>query len=120
MAHQLGAVYDTPHGIANAMLLPTVMRYNGEVCANRFREILVNIGRPDAEHLNDQDVINTFVWMLSELSKAVGITQTIKDYGVKEEDFEMLAEKAMNDPCKPGNPREVSKEDFIELYRKAM
>ena len=120
MAHQLGAVYDTPHGIANAMLLPTVMRFNGEVCADRFREILVNIGRPDAANLNDQDVINTFVWMISELSKAVGITQTIKDYGAKEEDFEMLAEKAMNDPCKPGNPREVTKEEFIELYRRAM
>ena len=120
MAHQLGAVYDTPHGIANAMLLPIVMRFNGEVCADRFREILINIGRPDAEHLNDQDVINTFVWMISELSKSVGITTTIKDYGAKEEDFEMLADKAMNDPCKPGNPREVSKEEFIELYRKAM
>ena len=122
MAHQLGAVYDTPHGIANAMLLPTVMRFNGEdpATAQRFREILVNIGRPDARDLNDQDVINTFVWMISELSKAVGITTTIKDYGAKEEDFEMLAEKAMNDPCKPGNPRDVSKEDFIELYRKAM
>ena len=122
MAHQLGAVYDTPHGIANAMLLPTVMRFNGAdpATAGRFREILMNIGRPDAEHLNDQDVINTFVWMISELSKAVGITTTIKDYGAKEEDFEMLAEKAMNDPCKPGNPRDVSKEDFIELYRRAM
>ena len=122
MAHQLGAVYDTPHGIANAMLLPTVMRFNGEdsATAQRFREILVNIGRPDAAHLNDQDVINTFVWMISELSKAVGITQTIKDYGVKEEDLDMLAEKAMKDPCKPGNPREVSKEDFIELYKRAM
>ena len=122
MAHQLGAVYDTPHGIANAMLLPTVMRFNGEdsETAGRFREILMNIGRPDAEHLNDQDVINTFVWMISELSKAVGITTTIKDYGAKEEDFEMLAEKAMNDPCKPGNPRDVSKEEFIELYRRAM
>ena len=120
MAHQLGAVYDTPHGIANAMLLPTVMRFNGEVCAQRFREILVNIGRPDAAHLNDQDVINTFVWMISELSKKVGITQTIKDYGAKEEDLEMLADKAMEDPCKPGNPREVSKEQFIELYRQAM
>ena len=120
MAHQLGAVYDTPHGIANSMLLPIVMRFNGEVCADRFREILVNIGRPDAANLNDQDVINTFVWMLSELGKSVGITQTIKDYGVKEEDFEMLADKAMEDPCKPGNPRDVSKEDFIDLFRKAM
>ena len=121
MAHQLGAVYDTPHGIANAMLLPTVMRFNGEdpATAQRFREILMNIGRPDAEHLNDQDVINTFVWMISELSKTVGIDTKITDYGAKEEDFEMLAEKAMNDPCKPGNPREVTKEDFIELYRRA-
>ena len=121
MAHQLGAVYDTPHGIANAMLLPTIMRFNGEdsATAQRFREILMNIGRPDAEHLNDQDVINTFVWMISELSKTVGIDTKITDYGAKEEDFEMLAEKAMNDPCKPGNPREVTKEDFIELYRRA-
>lgn len=122
MAHQLGAVYDTPHGIANAMLLPTVMRFNGKdpATAQRFREILCEIGRPDAANLNDQDVINTFVWMISELSKAVGITQTIKDYGVKEEDLEILADKAMEDPCKPGNPREVTKEDFIELYKQAM
>ena len=121
MAHQLGAVYDTPHGLANAILLPTVMRFNGEdpATAQRFREILCEIGRPDAANLNDQDVINTFVWKISELSKAVGITQTIKDVGAKEEDFGMLADKAMEDPCKPGNPREVSKEDFIELFRRA-
>ncbi len=122
MAHQLGAVYDTPHGIANAMLLPTVMRFNGQnpETVQRFREILVNIGRPDAKDLNDEDVINTFVWMISELSKKVGISTTIKDYGAKEEDFEMLAEKAMKDPCKPGNPVDVTKEDFINLYKKAM
>ena len=120
MAHQLGAVYDTPHGIANAILLPTVMRFNGEVCADRFREILCEIGRPDAKDLNDQDVINTFCWMISELSKSVGITTTVKDTGCKEEDLEMLAEKAMEDPCRPGNPREVSKDDFINLYRWAM
>ncbi len=120
MAHQLGAVYDTPHGIANAILLPTVMRFNGAVCADRFREILCHIGRPDARNLNDQDVINTFVWMIQELSKACGVTMTVKDTGCKEEDLEMLAEKAMEDPCKPGNPRDVSKEDFIRLYREAM
>ena len=122
MAHQLGAVYDTPHGLANAILLPTVMRFNGQdpATAQRFREILIHIGRPDAEHLNDQDVINTFVWKISELSKSVGITQTLRDVGVKEEDFGMLADKAMQDPCKPGNPREVTREDFIELYRQAM
>ena len=122
MAHQLGAVYDTPHGIANAMLLPTVMRFNGEdpATAQRFREILCEIGRPDAANLNDQDVINTFVWMISELSKSVGVTQKISDYGAREEDIEMLAEKAMEDPCKPGNPRDVTKEDFMRLYRQAM
>ena len=120
MAHQLGAVYDTPHGIANAILLPTVMRFNGEVCADRFREILINIGRPDAAHLNNQDVINTFVWMIEELSKKVGITTRVADTGYKEEDLSMLADKAMEDPCKPGNPREVTKEDFINLYRQAM
>ena len=120
MAHQLGAVYDTPHGIANAILLPTVMRFNGVVCADRFREILCRIGRPDALHLNDQDVINTFVWMIEELSKSVGVTQRVRDTGCREEDIEMLSRKAMEDPCKPGNPREVSLEDFIELYRQAM
>ena len=119
MAHQLGAVYDTPHGIANAILLPTVMRFNGEVSWERFREILVRIGRPDAEYLNKQDIINTFVWKITELSKEVGITQTVGQVGAKEEDIEMLAAKAMEDPCKPGNPREVTKEDFIELYKQA-
>ena len=121
MAHQLGAVYDTPHGIANAMLLPTVMRFNGEnpETAQRFREILCEIGRPDAAHLNDQDVINTFVWMISELSKSVGVTQKITDYGAKSEVFEMLSENAMQDPCKPGNPRKVSKKEFVELFRRA-
>lgn len=119
MAHQLGAVYDTPHGIANAILLPTVMRFNGEVSWERFRDILVRIGRPDAAYLNKQDVINTFVWKITELSKEVGITQTVGEVGAKKEDIEMLAEKAMQDPCKPGNPREVTKEDFINLYRQA-
>ena len=120
MAHQLGAVYDTPHGIANAILLPTVMRFNGEVCADRFREILCHIGRPDARDLNDSDVINTFVWMIEELSKSVGVTQRVADVGGKEEDIVMLAQKAMEDPCKPGNPREVTLEDFIRLYKEAM
>ena len=119
MAHQLGAVYDTPHGLANAILLPTVMRYNGEVCYERFRDILIALG-VDAKDMNKQQVIDKFVEMIQDLSRKVGITQTVKDTGAKEEDFEMLAEKAMNDACKPGNPREVTKEDFIELFKKAM
>ena len=119
MAHQLGAVYDTPHGLANAILLPTVMRFNGEVCYERFRDILIALG-VDAKDMNKEQVIDKFVEMIKELSKKVGITQTVKDTGCKEEDFEMLAQKAMNDACRPGNPRETTKEDFIELFKKAM
>ncbi len=120
MAHQLGAVYDTPHGIANAILLPTVMRFNGEVCADRFKEILANLGVANASDLTDTEAVEMFVEKIQELSREVGVTQTVKDTGCKEEDLEMLAEKAMEDPCKPGNPREVTKEDFIRLYKEAM
>ena len=120
MAHQLGAVYDTPHGIANAILLPTVMRFNGEVCADRFKEILANLGVANASDLTDSEAVEMFVEKIQELSREVGVTQTVKDTGCKEEDLEMLAEKAMEDPCKPGNPREVTKEDFIRLYKEAM
>ncbi len=119
MAHQLGAVYDTPHGLANAILLPTVMEFNGEVVYEDFREILTQAFHIDAKEFTKEEVIKTFCDCLKNLSYDVGITQTIKDVGVKKEDFEMLAEKAMEDPCKPGNPREVTKEDFIELYNKA-
>ena len=120
MAHQLGAVYDTPHGLANTILLPTVMRFNGAVCADRFKEILCGIGMPNAKDLSDEEAIEAFVGKIVELSKAVGITETVKDTGCKDEDLEMLAEKAMEDPCMPGNPREVTKEDFIKLYKEAM
>lgn len=119
MAHQLGAVYDTPHGIANAILLPTVMRFNGEVCYERFRDILIKLGY-DVKNSSKEEVIDIFVNKIKELSAAVGVTQTVSEVGGKEEDLEMLADKAMVDPCKPGNPREVTKEDFIKLYREAM
>ncbi len=119
MAHQLGAVYDTPHGIANAMLLPTVLEYNGEVCYERYRDILKELGYP-SEKYTKQELIKTVVERVKDLGEEVGITQTISDYGTKLEDIPMLADKAMEDPCKPGNPRETSKEDFIALFKKAM
>ena len=119
MAHQLGAVYDTPHGLANAILLPVVMEFNGEVSYEEFRKILTNAFHIDATDFTKEEVIKTFCECIRNLSYDLGITQTEKNTGAKQEDFEMLAEKAMNDPCKPGNPREVSKEDFIELYKKA-
>ena len=120
MAHQLGAVYDTPHGLANAILLPTVMKFNGEVSYEEYRKILTQAFHTDATKFTKEEVINTFCEKIKELSEKVGITQTVKDVGGKEEDIEMLSEKAMEDPCKPGNPREVSKEDFMKLYEEAM
>ena len=119
MAHQLGAVYDTPHGIANSIILPTVMEFNGEVCYERFREILKELGI-NAEDFSKEEVIKTFVEKIKDLSTKVGITQTVSEVCGKLEDLPMLAEKAMEDPCKPGNPREVTLDDFIELYKKAM
>ncbi len=119
MAHQLGAVYDTPHGIANAMLLPVVMKFNGDVCVDRFAEILEALG-VSTKGMTKKQKIDTFVSMIEELSASVKVTQTIKDYGCKMEDLDMLSEKAMEDPCKPGNPKDVTKEDFIKLYTEAM
>lgn len=119
MAHQLGAVYDTPHGIANAMLLPVVMKFNGKVCDGKFKEILTALGE-DVKGLSKTAVIDKFVEKIKALSKAVGVTQTIADYGCKKEDIEMLSQKAMEDPCKPGNPRETELSDFVALYKEAM
>ena len=119
MAHQLGAVYDTPHGLANAILLPTVMEFNGEVSYEEFRKILTEAMHIDATEFTKEEVIKTFCECIRNLSNDVGITQTVKDVGAKKEDFEMLADKAMVDPCKPGNPRDVTKEEFIMLYNKA-
>ena len=120
MAHQLGAIYDTPHGLANAILLPTVMKFNGEVSYEEYREILTQAFHVDATKFTKEEVINTFCEKIKDLSEKVGITQTVRDVGGKEEDIPMLADKAMEDPCKSGNPREVTKEDFIRLYREAM
>ena len=119
MAHQLGAVYDTPHGLANAILLPTVMEFNGETSYEEYRKILTEAMHIDATEFTKEEVIKTFCECIKNLSHDVGITQTVKDVGAKKEDFEMLADKAMVDPCKPGNPREVTKDDFIMLYNKA-
>ena len=119
MAHQLGAVYDTPHGLANAILLPTVLEFNGAVCADLYKEILTQGMGINAMKFTDEEAVKTLCEKVRDLSEAVGITQTVKDVGAKKKDFAMLADKAMVDPCKPGNPREVTKQDFIDLYEKA-
>ena len=118
MAHQLGAVYDTPHGLANAVLLPYVMRYNGEVCPDRF----VDMGRAfglDMNGVTGMDAVMKVVNAIQELNQKLGIPAHLKEVGVKEEDIPMLSEKAMNDVCTGGNPRETSVADIEKIYRKA-
>ena len=118
MAHQLGAVYDTPHGLANAVLLPYVMRYNGEVCPDRF----VDMGRAfglDMNGVTGMDAVMKVVNAIQELNQKLGIPAHLKEVGVKEEDIPMLSEKAMNDVCTGGNPRETSVADIEKIYCEA-
>lgn len=120
LAHQLGAVYDTPHGIANAILLPYVMEFNGEVCYERFREILLGLGIAEAKEMGKEELIARMVSEIRELSAKVGVTQTVSEVGGKEEDLDMLAQKAYEDPCYGGNPRTASVEELKALYKAAM
>lgn len=118
MAHQLGAVYDTPHGLANAVLLPYVLRYNGEVCPDRF----VDMGRAfglDMNGVTGMDAVMKVVNAIQDLNQKLGIPAHLKEVGVKEEDIPMLSEKAMNDVCTGGNPRETSVADIEKIYREA-
>ena len=118
MAHQLGAMYDTPHGVANALLLPYVLEYNGKVCPNEFRD-LAKVFNLDVEKFSDDEVVGIIVDAIRKLSIRLNIPQHISDIGGKEEDIEKLAEKALADPCTPGNPREATLDDFVELFKKA-
>lgn len=118
MAHQLGAVYDTPHGVANALLLPYILEYNGEVCPDRFREMGKAFGL-DMEGLDDKAAVAKVVDAIRALAVRLNIPQHISEIGGKEEDIPMLAQKALEDPCTGGNPRETTYEDFVELYRRA-
>lgn len=118
MAHQLGALYDTPHGVANALLLPYILEWNGEVCPTRFKDMGEAFGLA-MEGLSDEEAVTKVVEAVRDLSKRLQIPQHIRDIGGKEEDIPILAEKAFVDPCTGGNPREVTKEDFEELFHKA-
>ena len=116
MAYSLGAVYDTPHGLANAMILPHVLKFNGEICPSLFRNMGRAIGL-DMENLTDSEAVNKVVKAVEELNEKLGVPKTLKEIGVKEEDIDLLAEKSINDACTPGNARDVSKEDIINLYK---
>lgn len=116
MAHSLGAMYDTPHGLANAMLLPTVLRFNGEVCP----ELYINMGNAlglNMSNVSEKEAVETVVNAVRSLAIKVGIPQTLESIGVKEEDLPALAEQALNDVCTGGNPRYVTKEDILNLFK---
>lgn len=116
MAHALGAVYDTPHGVANAILLPTVMAYNADATGEKYREIARAMGVPGVDSMTQDEYRKAAVDAVRELSAAVGIPADLKEI-VKEEDIDFLADSAVADACAPGNPKAASKEDIIALYK---
>ena len=116
MAHALGAVYDTPHGVANAILLPTVMAYNAEATGEKYREIARAMGVKNVDSMTQEEYRKAAVEALAQLSSDVGIPKDLKDI-VKEEDIQFLAESAIADACAPGNPKEATLEDIIEMYK---
>lgn len=118
MAHQLGAVYDTPHGVANALLLPYILEYNGEVCPERFRDMGKAFGL-NMDGLTDKEAVQKVADAVRKLAIRLNIPQHISEIGGKEADIPTLAQKALEDPCTGGNPRETTFEDFVELYRRA-
>ncbi len=116
MAHGLGALYDTPHGVANAILLPTVMRYNAEAMGEKYREIAKAMGVKGTENMSQEQYRKAACDAVAQLSKDVGIPQDLKGI-MKEEDIDFLAQSAMDDACRPGNPKDPTKEDIIALYK---
>jgi len=119
MAHALGAVYDTPHGVANAILLPTVMEYNAEATGEKYRDIAKAMGVTGVDEMTLDEARKAACDAVRKLSEDVGIPRDLKAI-VKEEDVEFLAQSAMDDACRPGNPKDPTKEDIIALYRSLM
>jgi len=119
MAHPLGAFYDTPHGIANAVLLPYVLDYNAPACAPRFREIARAMGMAGVDALSEDAAVVAAIGSVRALSKRVGIPEKLREIGVKEADLPKLAVAAFGDVCTGGNPRTTSVADILEIYRKA-
>ncbi len=116
MAHPLGAVYDTPHGVANAIILPTVMEYNAEATGDKYRYIAAAMGVQGTESMSVAEYRKAAVDAVKQLSLDVGIPADLKEI-VKEEDLRFLAESAYADACRPGNPRDTSVEEIEALYR---
>ncbi|MCM1104485.1 MAG: lactaldehyde reductase [Clostridium sp.] len=115
MAHPLGALYDTPHGVANAIILPTVMEYNAEATGEKYREIARAMGVANVDSMSVEEYRKAAVDAVRQLSKDVGIPADLKEI-VKKEDIPFLAQSAYDDACRPGNPKETSVEDITKLY----
>ncbi len=118
MAHPLGAFYDTPHGIANAVLLPYVMEYNAEYTGEKFRDIAEAMG-VDTSGMDQAAYRKAAIDAVKQLSKDVGIPEKLHEIGVKEEDLPALAEAAFNDVCTGGNPRPCTVDSILEIYKTA-
>ena len=119
MAHGLSALYDTPHGVAWAIILPTGMEYNAEVSGEKYREIARVMGVKDVDSMTQAEYRKAAIDAVKQLSKDVGIPQDLKGI-LKEEDVQFLAESAYADACRPGNPRDTSVEEIAALYRSLM
>lgn len=116
MAHPLGAVYDTPHGVANAILLPTVMEFNAEATGDKYKYIAQAMGVEGVESMSQEEYRKAAVDAVRKLSADVGIPADLKEI-VQEKDVQFLAESAYADACRPGNPKDVTVEDLAALYR---
>ena len=115
MAHPLGALYDTPHGIANAIILPTVMEYNASYTGEKYKEIARAFGVENIEKMSQEEYRAAAIQAVKKLSKEIGIPTDLKEI-VKEKDLDFLSESAFNDVCTGGNPRETSSEEIKRLY----
>ena len=118
MAHTLGAVYDTPHGVACAMMLPIVMEYNQECTGEKYREIARAMGVKGVDEMSQDEYRKAAIEAVKKLSVDVGIPTKLE--AIKEEDLQFLAESAHADACAPGNPKDASVEDLKDLFRKIM
>ena len=118
MAHTLGAVYDTPHGVACAMMLPIVMEYNAPCTGEKYRQIAQAMGVAGVEAMDQAAYRKAAIDAVRQLSQDVGIPSKLP--ALKEEDLPFLAESAYADACRPGNPRDTSVEELKELFRKLM
>ena len=117
MAHPLSALYDTPHGVACAAILPTVLAYNAPATGEKYKDIAIAMGVEGVEKMTQDEYRKACVDAVRQLGKDVGIPQHLAEVGVKEADLDFLADSAMADACTPGNPKDPTKEDIVALYK---